>query len=351
MNLHEGGALQSWLAGDGPLGDAVISSRIRLARNLEGYFFPTRMDGRQAEEVAARVVEAASTWRDERGRPLQVLYLRELSPLERQVLVEKHLVSPLHIQQPHGVLLLSQDESLSVMINEEDQLRIQKMAAGLNLQDAYEGALRFHDHLRERLPFAYHSRLGYLTAHPANVGTGLRASVLCHLPGHTLAKAAEPLLVQLSQRGMTARGLYGEGSQASGNLYQISNSRTLGMAAEAIVELMDQAIRQVVQRERSLREALLQDGQLEDRIWRAYGILTHARSISSGEAMELLSLVRLGVDLHVLPPLPPRLLNQLIVRIRPAFLQAEAGEVQDPQQRDRTRARLIRQMLAQGGAA
>ncbi|MDI3270313.1 MAG: protein arginine kinase [Bacillota bacterium] len=351
MNLHEGGALTSWLAGEGPLGDGVISSRTRLARNLEGFFFPTRMDGKQAEKVASMVVEAASSWRDERGHPLRVLTLQDLTPLERQVLVEKHLASPLHIQQPYGVLLLSEDETLSVMINEEDQLRIQKMAPGLNLEEAYREALRFHDHLKERLPFAYHSRLGYLTAHPANVGTGLRASVLCHLPGHVYTQTLEALLVQLSQRGITARGLYGEGSQASGNLYQISNSRTLGLAGEDIVAAMDQAIRQVVQREWSLREALLQEGQLEDRIWRAYGILTHARSISSGEAMELLSLVRLGVDLHVLPPLPPRLLNQLIVRIRPAFLQAQAGEAQDPLQRDRSRARLIRQMLTQGGAA
>lgn len=347
-----GNALSSWMRGDGPSSDVVLSSRIRLARNMRDAPYPPRLDRAGAEAVVARVAEALRGWTDESGRPLRVVRLDALSPLERQVMVEKHLTSPAHVRQAVGALALSEDESVSVMILEEDHVRIQCLAAGLQLRPALDRALRLDAALAERLPWAFDAEWGHLTTCPTNVGTGLRASVMVHLPGLAMANQIPGVLMTLSNNGMTARGLYGEGSESAGNLFQISNAQSLGRAEGEIVQRMEEAVRQLAERERSVRERLLnQMGEaLKDRIWRAYGVLAHARRISSAEAMELLSLLRLGIDLHILPQLDAKVFNELIVATRPAFLQHLTGQEAGPEERDVKRASLIRAALRRAEA-
>lgn len=341
-------AVSPWMKETGPLADVVLSSRVRLARNLADTAFPPRMDGAAAERTVQRVTVALEGWRDADGRPLQVLRMAELGPLERQVMVEKHLTSPLHIRQDHGALLLSADEATSVMVNEEDHVRFQCLAPGLALAPALERALRLDAYAGERLAWAFDAEWGYLATCPTNVGTGMRASVMAHLPAIALSNQLQGILLALSNAGLTARGLYGEGSQAHGHLFQISNARTLGRSEGEIVQQMEDAVRQVAERERSLREMMAgQNGDaLADRIWRAYGVLANARRISSAEAMELLSLVRLGIDLHIIPQVSANLFNELIVLTRPGFLQRLAGGAQAPERRDVKRASLIRAALA-----
>ncbi|MBX6350453.1 MAG: protein arginine kinase [Clostridia bacterium] len=336
------------MKGGGPLGDVVLSSRVRLARNLADTPFPPQMTPDLAERTKERVARAFEGWRDREGRPLRLIEIARLSPLDRQVMVEKHLTSPLHVRQEAGALLLSADEATSIMINEEDHVRFQCLAPGLDLAPALERALRLDQYGEECLPWAYDEDWGYLATCPTNVGTGLRASVMAHLPAIALSNQLQGILLALSNAGLTARGLYGEGSEAHGHLFQISNARTLGRSEGEIVQQMESAVRQVVERERSLRELMASQmgDQLADRVWRAYGILANARSISSAEAMELLSLLRLGVDLHIVPQVDPGIFNELIVLTRPGFLQRLLGGAQSPEKRDTKRASLIRAALA-----
>jgi len=274
--------------------------------------------------------------------------MTELSPLQRRILVEKHLISPQHAENPSGKgLVLGLEGTLSIMVNEEDHLRMQCLFPGLQLHEGYRTTSNVDDALESTLDFAFSEDQGYLTACPTNVGTGLRASVMMHLAGLRLIGQAGRVLSALSQVGLAVRGLYGEGSEATGNLFQISNQITQGVSEEEIINNLSMVVKKLIDQEHDAREMLLNNSslKLEDRVNRAWGILASARMISSSEALELLSEVRLGAELKLIPGVDTQSLNLLLVEIQPAYLQQHAGKELDAQERDRLRAEVIREKI------
>ncbi|MHB8157362.1 MAG: protein arginine kinase, partial [Desulfocucumaceae bacterium] len=279
---------------------------------------------------------------------LELAEMSELTPVERQILVEKHLISPdlLENYQKKAVFLRN-DEILSIMVNEEDHLRLQCLLPGLQLKESWDLINKLDNGLEMTLEYAYDEKLGYLTACPTNAGTGLRASLMLHLPGLVLVNRIKDVLGSVSKLGLAVRGLYGEGTEASGNMFQISNQVTLGQAEEDIINALMSVTGQIVASERAAREALMRERReyIEDRVGRAYGLLCHSRIISSEEAVRLLSDLRLGVSLNLIDLIAPNLITELIVMIRPAFLVRNAGKVLSPLNRDVIRANLIRERL------
>ena len=336
-----------WLRGAGPLSEIVMSSRIRLARNLEKLPFATRATTASQDEVLQVVREGLSRSLTLK-RPL-VFEMSELDEVDRQFLLERHLVSRELIVQPeHKGVAIGQGEIISIMINEEDHLRIQVMQSGLNLRDAWSLIDALDDELSETIPYAYSSDWGYLTCCPTNTGTGMRASVMVHLPSLVITKQINKVLHTITRLGLTARGLYGEGTEASGNFFQISNQVALGRAEEEIIENIERILNEVIHQEQTARESLMANNrvQLEDRIWRAFGILRHAQTMSSTEALDLLSAVRLGVDLGLMNGLDRMTVNELFIFCQPAHLQKLEGKALSAKERDTKRAQLIRNRLA-----
>ncbi|MGI9952855.1 protein arginine kinase [Moorellaceae bacterium AZ2] len=341
--------LSKWMEGSGPHADIIISSRIRLARNLKGIPFPPFMDERQAGKVVQMVGRAVRSPAVEQtaGR-LHLQRLQELPPLERQILVEKHLISP-QLAEAEGekAVVLRDDEAISIMVNEEDHLRIQCLLPALMLHEGWRLATALDDSLEEELDYAFDQVKGYLTTCPTNVGTGLRASVMVHLPALVISRQAGQILSALAKLGVAVRGLYGEGTEAVGNLFQISNQITLGRSEEELISSLSGIAVQLADQERAAREHLYKENrwQLEDRVGRAYGILSHARILNSQEALQLISDVRLGVDMRIIRGLDQRVLSQLTFMIQPAFLQHLAGKEMSPFERDVQRAKLVRERL------
>lgn len=352
MSLKEtlNNAHSHWMEGSGPDAGIVISSRVRVARNLTQLPFPHLLSPQQADQVIEAVRTAAGNpaVREKAGE-LTVSRMNELTPVERQILVEKHLISPDLLENfERKAVALREDEVLSVMINEEDHLRLQCLLPGLQLVEAWQLVNGLDDGLEANLDYAFDEKLGYLTACPTNVGTGMRASVMLHLPGLVLVNQIRGVLAAISKLGLTVRGLYGEGTEAAGNLFQISNQITLGQAEEDIVAGLISVTRQLLGQERAAREALNRERkeQLADRVGRAYGVLKHACIMPSEEAMRLLSDLRLGINLEMIKNIPANLITELIVLTRPAFLVHAAGRELSPVERDVYRAKLIRQKIA-----
>ena len=335
-----------WLRGVGPVADIVMSSRIRLARNLQKFPFAVRATEDSLAEVLRVVREGlghSATLKD-----AIVLEISELDDVDRQFLVERHLVSREHIVQPkHKAVAMTTDEVFSVMINEEDHLRIQVMQSGFDLQKTWSLIDALDDELSTHLPFAYSSEWGYLTCCPTNTGTGMRASVMVHLPSLVITKQVNKVLHAITKLGLTARGLYGEGTEASGNFFQISNQVALGRSEEELLENLERILKEVIDHEQTARESLIANNrtQLEDRIWRAFGILKHAKTMSSSETLDLLSAVRLGVDLGLMNGLDRTTVNELLLFSQPAHLQKLEGKRLSAPERDTKRAQLIRARL------
>lgn len=341
--------LPGWLKNTGPEGGVVLSSRIRLARNLKGIPFPQFAGERQLGEVLQRVERAIKQGGPDLNQ-LKILRLDALNQLERMVLVEKHLVSPYLISNPaHRGVAFKDDETLVIMINEEDHLRIQTIAPGMQLESAWAQAGRTDDYLESSLDFAFDDQKGYLTCCPTNVGTGLRASVMVHLPALAMVDQVKRVLSTLPQVGLNVRGIYGEGTESVGNLFQISNQVTLGYTEEDLIGKLASVTRQVIDQEKSAREALLKESrvQLENRVYRAYGLLSQARLISSDEAVKLLSDVWLGVEVGLISEVKARVIKELLLLNRVAILQTLIGRELNPGERDYYRAAVIRDYLRQ----
>ena len=347
----------SWLDASGDHSDVVLSTRVRLARNLQGHAFGPRARVNDREAVLEHTKRAAAKVGLLKGATL--LELPELDHRSRRILLERRLASRELLgdvktgpARATGVLLASKDP-LSVMINEEDHLRIQGLVSGLRLKNAWNLVERLDEELGQELPFAYHHEFGFLTSCPTNVGSGLRASVLVHLPGLVLTKEIGKVLQGLGQVGLTFRGLYGEGSEVVGNFFQVSNQTTLGKSEEDLVEHLDKVVRQVIQYESHARQVLLRDAPqvTEDKIWRAYGLLRYARSLSFEELMNLLSGIRLGVGLKLLPELRVYTLNKLMIFTQTAHLEQAAGRDLPPSECDAHRAAYVRRILATEGAS
>lgn len=336
-----------WMEGNGPYATIVISSRVRLARNLVDYPFPHLQNEKSGKEIVSLIREAVED-KDvqEKTAGIEFVSLQDLTTLDRLLLVEKHLISPQHAEDrgPERGLALSNDEAVSIMVNEEDHLRIQVLYPALQLAEAWQLASVVDDALESKLDYAFDEVYGYLTCCPTNVGTGLRASVMMHLPAVAMTGQANGLFMALTKLGFVVRGLYGEGTEARGNIFQVSNQITLGPSEEEIIGNLTSVSRQIIEQEEMAREQLRKDAlvQLEDMVFRSYGILSNAYIISSEEAMAHLSNVRLGLDMGLLRDIQVRKLNELLVEIRPAFLRRVAGKEMDSFNRDFKRAEIIR---------
>lgn len=341
-----------WLKGHGPQSEIVVSSRARLARNLKTHHFIGCMDEAQRTEVVQAVRSALASVPG--GLAMEWYDLESLDETDRAFLWERHLISR-EILEAEGArsLALNDDETLALMVNEEDHLRLQAIRSGLQLEEAFHAVDGFDDALSAVLDFAYDKTLGYLTACPTNVGTGMRVSVMLHLPALAMSRRVEKAFRAVHDLRLTVRGLYGEGTEAHGDFYQISNQVTLGKGEAAILEALRVAVDGIIDYERKLRQRLLADDthRLEDRVWRAYATLRHARMLESEEAMRLLSMVRLGVYLAILPRIDLPSLNEMFIYTQPAHLQRQEGCELPPEARDVARARYIRDHLARAEAA
>ena len=330
----------------GPPEGPVISSRVRLARNLRDTTFP----GWASKEVRNRVWTEVIQAFDNIENSESFLHWRmdELDPLERELLFERHLISGELAERKEGSgVFVSEDECRAVMVNEEDHIRLQSLQPGLSLHEALTAAETLDDALEQNLSYAFSSKLGYLTACPSNLGTGMRASVMLHLPGLVLTEEVKPVINAVSKIGLAVRGLWGEGSEAAGHMFQISNQVTLGKTESEIIEHLEQIVLEVIEHEKNARQRLMDSDEIKvhDHIGRAYGVLANAALMSSGEALDLLSAIRLGVDIGLLSDMKRRDIDQLFIRIHPAHLQKEAGTTLSPEERDIKRAQLIRHFL------
>nr|WP_241676377.1 protein arginine kinase [Bremerella volcania] len=339
-----------WMRGSGPESDIVISSRIRLARNLAEFPFIRRctpQDRKSIEKMVHDRLQAIPGF-----NTLYYLRVDELPHVDRQFLTERQLISREHAEAEGArSVAIDNDERLSVMINEEDHLRIQVMKSGLDLHSAWQQINEVDDQLESKLSYAFHERLGYLTACPTNVGTGMRVSVMLHLPALVITNQIEKVFRSLQKINLAVRGLYGEGSQAMGDFYQISNQITLGKSEEELIGQVSGVVPMIIEYERKARDFLITQNRedLHDKISRAYGILCTAQTISSEETMHLLSSVRMGVNLGLIDDLAISDINKLFVETQPAHLQKLRGNELDTAGRNIERALYLRRYLQDRG--
>ncbi|VDG89340.1 Putative ATP:guanido phosphotransferase SAV0524 [Lysinibacillus sphaericus] len=344
-NRYMQNAVTGWMVPHGEHSDIVMSTRIRLARNLREFRFPIAFSDEQAEEVG-RIVSEALLSTDEKG--YSYTRMNELATLDRQALVEKHLIShQLAEAEQFGAVFLSEDETISIMVNEEDHLRIQCIYPGLQLENAYQKADETDRALEKKLPYAFDEEFGYLTSCPSNTGTGMRASVMLHLPALTITRQINRIIPAVSRLGMVVRGSYGEGSEAPGNVYQVSNQLTLGKSEKEILAELANIVSRLIAHERRSRELLLEKSRiaLENRVFRALGTISYARLLPAAEAARCLSDVRLGIDLELIEDVDMTILNELMIFMQSGFLQHYEGEALTSEELDISRAKLFRERL------
>jgi protein arginine kinase len=347
MNIHEFLSSPGESARrEGPHNRIVLSSRVRLARNLRGMAFPgwaKKVERVKALEQIRPAIEALPQMSDAFSESMD-----NLSVLDKNILVERHLISREHAAKNAGSgLVLNREESLCVMINEEDHLRMQALRPGLQLKQAWHAIDQIDSKLERKLAYAFNADLGYLTACPTNLGTGIRVSAMLHLPGLVLAEQINQIIQAVNKLGLAVRGLYGEGTEALGNVFQVSNQMTLGESETEIVERLNKVLAQIIEHEENARNMLLEKKpkSVYNHIGRAYGILANAHSISSKETMNLLSLMRLGVDLTLFPEVERWLVDELFIITQPAHLQKRFSEKLSAEERDLLRADMLRERL------
>lgn len=335
-----------WYEKSGEQGDVIISTRIRLARNLADYPFPCKLDVAKRKEIAQKVKLAVENSNSYIAHEFDYIDMGKISDIQASSLVERHLISPnFTIDRQGKALLLTKDESISIMINEEDHLRIQVMTEGLNLQQAYDTADQIDTLLDNTLHFAFDKKLGYLTQCPTNLGTGMRASAMLHLPALQGIKAVERLEDNLSKIGLTLRGTFGEGTQARAGLYQLSNQVTLGLSEQTAIDNLKNVAMQIVSQEHSARQSLLENVEADDYISRSLGTLKYAKILSSDECINLLSAVRLGVAQGLIKDISLDTINGLMVDMQPSTLMESQSEELSPQQRDILRGKTVKEKL------
>jgi protein arginine kinase len=337
-----------WLEGHGKHAESVVSSRVRLARNLPGVPFAHVAKQRDLEFVLSTAREALA--KSMTLRKGDLIVMSELDEVDRQFLVERHLISQEHAERsPTRAVIVGDSEMISVMVNEEDHLRLQSIFSGFQVMDAWRLVDRVDSEIDETLDFAFSYDWGYLSACPTNAGTGLRASMLVHLPALVITGQINKVLHGITQMGLAVRGFYGEGSEVMGNLFQISNRTALGTSEMDIVQSLEKVVSQVLDYETRAREILLRDARarIEDKVWRAYGILKYARKVTSKEVMSLTSAARLGRCLGMIDSISVAALNTMVFMSQPAHLQKRFGRRMDSDRRDVKRAEMIRMILAE----
>ncbi len=335
-----------WLSTGKSIDDLVISSRIRLARNIEGIPFSqwaSSTDLKRISEQAKKAIQNASSL----DNP-DLFCMDEMDPTDRYFLAERNMISrELAKSGIERYVAICKDQAASIMVNEEDHLRLQVLMAGNNLQETWKRINQIDSDLEESITYSFSNTFGYLTACPTNVGTGIRCSVMVHLPALVISRRIDKVLSAVTQMGITVRGLSGEGSDITGNLFQVSNQWTLGISEVDTISKIDTLLEQILDQERKALEELMKDkrSQIEDRIWRAFATLSYAQVMSSNEAIELFSSIRMGLNLGILEKPSYNSLNEMIVRVRPAHLQKQAERTLAAAERDEYRAELIRNWI------
>jgi protein arginine kinase len=328
--------------------DVVISSRVRLARNLVTYPFSSKIVEEQAAALVNEVKQISGALSEKENRRFYACNISTLSDIDKIAMVERHIVSPLLAEKEQTTgLILADDESVSIMINEEDHVRIQAIVGGMNLEQAYAEADRIDDIAYDKLQFAYDEKYGYLTACPTNAGTGMRASCMVFLPALTSARMIQKLIEEVGKYGVTIRGIYGEGTKSLGSIYQISNQKTMGISESEIIENLKRIVLQVVKQERKRREYMLSVSadEIEDQVFRSYGVLRYARQISSDDAMTLLSQIKFGADCGLIQFEREFNVHKLMMGVQPGSLQWTLGKNVGSLTRDQARAEYIRKEL------
>jgi len=336
----------NWYLQNGKESDVVVSSRIRLARNLNNFPFITRAKKEDLENIEEKIKEITPSI----GYGIHFLKLKDIDDITRMSLVEKHIISPNFAlkEQSDGAILINDEENISIMINEEDHLRIQVLGAGFDIDNLINFAIEIDEKLSKNLDYAYSEKYGFLTACPTNVGTGLRASVMVHLPALTKTGNIQKILEVINNFGMNIRGVYGEGTKAYGDMYQVSNKQALGISEKEIIKNLKIIIEKIIEQERLARKILAKEQiELEDNVYRAYGILSNCKKISSEEARELLSSVKLGTDMGIIKELNDLKVKKLQLYTKPANLQKYLGEKIDEYTRDIKRAEVIKQIIGE----
>lgn len=338
---------EKWYEKNGLEGDVAISSRIRLARNLKNYPFPHLMSLQQKNEVANKIREALEGSNSYIAATFRFINMAQLNDTEAGSLMERHLISPVFAQNRAGkYLLLTDDETISIMINEEDHLRIQVLSEGLSLKKAYDTADKIDTLLDNSLGFAFHNKLGYLTQCPTNLGTGLRASVMLHIPALESGGTIPRLEDNLSKIGLALRGTFGEGTDAQVGLYQLSNQVTLGLSEKNAIENLQNVALQLITKERDMRNEICRRTEIRDYIMRCFGTLRYAVVISHGEGLKLLSAVRMGINEKLISGISLDTVNKLMIELQPCTLSVNSGKQLSPQQRDIMRADILNKSTA-----
>ena len=338
----------NWIESKGPESSIVLTSRVRLARNIKGFHFPHIMENEEAREVIKNCSNAILESDSVLSKSFHLIELAKLTPIDRISMIEKHLVSPALVENyEKSAVLLNYDSTVSIMINEEDHIRLQVIYPGLQLKEAYEAASEIDDLIEEKVDYAYDQKIGYLTACPTNIGTGIRASIMIHLPALSMTGSINGVLNAVTQVGLTIRGIYGEGSDVQGNIYQISNQITLGLSEEEIISNLLAVTRQIIDQEKSARKRLVESDmiQLEDNAWRSLGILKSSRILSTNECLNLISNVRLGSELGIINGIDTLTLNELMINTQPATLIKLEGQELSAELRDIKRAKYVREKL------
>lgn len=336
----------NWYLQNGKESDVVVSSRIRLARNLSDYLFVNKAKKEDLEKIEERLKEITPSL----GYGIKFIKLKDVDDITKMSLVEKHIISPNFAlkKDEEGSMLINDEENISIMINEEDHLRIQILGEGFSIDNLMNLGLEVDNKLQERLNYAYSDKYGFLTACPTNVGTGLRASVMVHLPALAKTGNIQKILEVINNFGMNIRGVYGEGTKSCGDMYQVSNKQSLGISEKEIIMNLKQITMKIIEQERLARKILAREEiELEDEVYRAYGVLANCKKISSDEAIDLLSSVKLGVDMGIIKELDDLKVNKLMLFTKPANLQKYLGEKIDAYKRDIKRAEVIKQIMGE----
>ena len=334
----------NWYLQSGKESDVVVSSRIRLARNIIEYPFETRCSKKENEEIVNKIKEVLPSI----GYGLKILKLKDMDDITKMSLVEKRLVSPDFVMNKNdiGAIAINEEENICIMINEEDHLRLQVFAPGFEIEELLKLMVEIDTKFGKTLNYAYNDKYGYLTACPTNVGTGMRVSVMVHLPALTKTGNIQKVLHIINNFGMNIRGIYGEGSKAAGDMYQISNKQTLGVSEEEIINNMKIIVEKIIEQERLARKYLAKHSvELEDKVYRSFGVISNCKKISSEEAREILSDVKLGTDLGIIKELDDLKVKKLYLYTKPANLQKYLGEVNDNYERDIKRAEVIKNII------
>ena len=341
-------AVSPWMHEEGPDSDIVLSSRIRLARNFTNTTFPIIAKEEELEHILEFFKEHYATRSFQQYKDFEFIPINDLSRIEKRLLVEKHLISPYMIKHVRpSAVMISKNEQVSIMVNEEDHIRLQMYLPGFQLEETLQRANELDDWLEEHIDYAFDEKRSYLTSCPTNLGTGMRASVMMHLPALVLTRQINHMIPAINQVGLVVRGIYGEGSEAIGNLFQVSNQITLGKSESDIVEDLGSIVQQLIKQEKRARATLVEQTgmRLEDKVFRSYGTLKYSRILESKEAARCLSNVRLGIDLQMIKGISGQILNELMILTQPGFLQKYAERILTPQERDILRAELIRERL------